>query len=200
MDKIINRKTISIIGILLICIYYFVVINFVTTGSENWLIIFEVLTIISGIYFIFFIMVIPFSHDDKYKNYKLLAIIFVSTLMIFTTIAHTLSLNSIYNLKNGIDIPDYLYIGKPSSYITPIEYLGWGIFLGLAFLFSFFGIENEQNTRPFKITLFVCALLCFLGFFGWLIINENLWYIGSMGYGVGTIIMCIELLIYEKRK
>ena len=194
------RKNISIIGIILICIYYFVVINFVTTGSENWLVVFEVLTIISGFYFIFFIMVMPFSHNEKYKNIRLLAIIFVSTLMIFTTIAHTISLNSIYNIKNGIDIPDYLYIGKHSSYITPIEYLGWGIFLGLAFLFSFLGIENGQKTKSLKITLLVCAFLCFLGFGGWLIINENLWYIASMGYGIGTVVICIELLLYEKGK
>ena len=200
MDNIINRKDISIIGITLICIYYFVVINFIATGSENWLIVFEVLTIISGIYFILFIMVIPFSHNEKNKKYKLLAIIYVSTLMIFTTIAHAISLNSIYNIKNGIEIPDYLYIGKHSSYITPIEYLGWGIFLGLSFLCSFFGIENEQKLKHLKITLLVCSCLCFSGFFGWLIINENLWYIGSMGYGIGTIVMCIELLIYQKKE
>lgn len=29
-------------------------------------------------------------------------------------------------------------------------------------------------------------------------INENLWYLAPMGYGVGTIVICIELLVIEK--
>jgi cyanate permease len=96
-------------------------------------------------------------------------------------------------------MPDYFQIGKQYSFVTSIEYLGWGIFLGLAFLFSSFGIENKQELKSLKITLFVCSYLCIIGFFGWLI-YENLWYIASLGYGIGTLIICVELLLYEKRK
>jgi len=192
-----NRKNTAIIGILLCCIYYFVVISFVTTTSQNWLATFDIVTMFSGIYFIFLIMTLPFSNDKKNQNSKIAAIIFVSALMIFTNLVHTINLISIQNLKNGIDIPNYLQIGKPNSFLTAIEYLAWGIFLGLAFLFSFFGIKNENKTKSLKIILLICAILCFIGFFGWLIINENLWYMASMGYGIGTIIICIKLLIYK---
>jgi cyanate permease len=107
---------------------------------------------------------------------------------------------SIQNIKNGINIPEYLQIGKTMSYVTAIEYLSWGIFLGLAFLFSSLGIGNKYELKHLKMTLFICSCLCIIGFFGWLIINENLWYIASMGYGIGTVIICIELLLYEKGK
>ena len=74
------------------------------------------------------------------------------------------------------------------------------MFLGLAFLFSSLGIANKQELKPLKITLLICSCLCIIGFFGWLIINENLWYIASIGYGIGAVIICIELLLYEKIK
>ena len=198
MDKI-NRRNIAIIGILLICIYYFVVINFVATRSINWLITFDILTMFSGIYFVFLIIVLPFSKDENIQIKKIMAIIFVTAHMILTNIAHTINLVSVQNIKNGIKVPDYLYIGKPMSYVTAIEYLGWGIFLGLAFLFSSLGIANKRELKLLKTTLFICSCLCIIGFFGWVVINENLWYIASMGYGVGTLIICIILLRHDKK-
>jgi hypothetical protein len=202
MDKIQNlyRKNIAIIGILLCCIYFFVAIIFVTTGSINWLIMFDIVTMFSGIYFVLLVTVLPFFKDENNQNNKLLAIIFVTALMIFTNIAHTANLVSIQNIKNGIDIPEYLQIGKTMSYVTAIEYISWGIFLGLTFLFSSLGIGNKHELKHLKITLFICSCLCIIGFFAWLIINENLWYIASMGYGIGTVIICIELLLYENGK
>ena len=198
MDKIfyMNRKNIAIMGILLSCIYFFVVIIFVVTSSTNWLMVFDIVTMFSGIYYVFLIIVLPFSKD---RHSKIPAIIFAAALMIITNIAHTINLTSIQNIKNGINIPDYLQIGKPLSFVTSIEYLGWGIFLGLAFLFSSSGIANKQELKSLKITLFICSCLCIIGFFGWLIINENLWYIASVGYGIGAVIICIELLHGEKQ-
>jgi len=191
-----NRKNIAIMGILLSFIYFFTVIIFVATSSTNWLIIFDIVTMFSGIYYVFLIVVLPFSKDRN----KIMAIIFAAALMIITNIAHTINLTSIQNIKNGINIPDYLQIGKNLSFVTSIEYSGWGIFLGLAFLFSSSGIENKQELKPLKITLFTCSCLCIIGFFGWLIINENLWYIASIGYGIGAVIICIELLLMGKTR
>ena len=192
-----NRKNIAIMGILLCCIYFLVVIIFVTTGSINWLIVFDIVTMFSGIYYVSLVIVLPFS---KNRTNKILAIIFAVALMVITNIAHTINLTSIQSIKNGIHIPDYLQIGKPLSFVTSIEYLGWGIFLGLAFLFSSLGIVNKQELKHLKITLFVCSCLCLIGFFGWLLINENLWYIASMGYGIGAVIICIELLLYREKQ
>jgi len=191
-----NRKNIAITGILLCCIYFFVVIEFVATSSTNWLMVFDIVTMFSGIYYVFLIIALPFSENRK----KTPAIIFAAALMIITNIAHTINLTSIRNIKNGINMPDYLQIGKTFSFVTSIEYLGWGIFLGLAFLFSSLGIANKQELKPLKITLFICSCLCIIGFFGWFLINENLWYIASVGYGIGAVIICIELLLMGKSK
>jgi hypothetical protein len=192
-----NRINIAIIGILLSFIYSFVVIIFVATNSVNWLMAFDIVTMVSGIYYVFLINVLPFSKDG---NNRIPAIIFVVTLMVMTNIAHTINLTSIQNIKNGINIPDYLQIGKTLSFLTSIEYLGWGIFLGFAFLFSSLEIPNKRDLKYLKITLFICSCLCIIGFLGWLMINKNLWYIASIGYGIGAVIICIELLLFEKKK
>jgi hypothetical protein len=159
--------------------------------------VFDIVTMVSGIYYVFLINALPFSKD---RNNRKLAVIFVATLMVMTNIAHAINLTSIQNIKNGIDIPDYLQIGKTLSILTSIEYLGWGIFLGFSFLFSSLGILNKRELKHLKATLFICSCLCIIGFFGWLMINENFWYIASIGYGIGALIICIELLLFERRK
>jgi hypothetical protein len=195
---LINRKNIAKSGILLCCVYFVIAAFFVLSGSQNRLIIFEIVTMLSGIYFVFLITNLPFSNDEKNKIYKIPTLIFVTGLMFFTTIAHLTSLTVIKIIEKGINIPEYFQIGKIPSVITSIEYFGWGIFLGLSFLFSSFGIENTCKYKPIRITLLICAILCFLGYFSSFII-EYLWYIASMGYGIGTVVICIEILLLEKK-
>jgi hypothetical protein len=97
MDKIFNMniKNIAITGILLSCVYFFVVIVFVATSSTNWLMLFDIVTMIAGIYYVLLIVALPFSEDGK----KIPAIIFAAALMIITNIAHTINLTSIQNIK-----------------------------------------------------------------------------------------------------
>ena len=193
-----DRKNVAISGIILCCIYFATVVIFIISGSQNWLIIFEIVTMISGIYFIILILVLPFSNNEKKKIYKILAIIFVTALMIFTNMTHIVNLMVLRLLNNGVIIPEYFQLGKNPSIITIVEYSGWGIFLGLAFLFSSIGIEKEKILKPIKITLFICSILCFIGFFG-SIINEHLWYISSLGYGIGTLVICIEIIVIDNK-
>jgi len=196
-----NRKNIAKSGVLLYCVYFFAVAFFIITSSQNWLIIFEIVTMLSGIYFVFLITSLPFSNDEKKKTYKILALIFVAGLMFFTNAAHLINLTmmKIIGKENNVSIPQYLQIGKIPSIVTSIEYFGWGIFLGLSFLFSSFGIENISIHKPIKITLIICAALCFIGYFGSMII-EYLWYAASIGYGFGTLVICIEILIRKKNE
>lgn len=194
-----NLKNAAISGVVLCSLYFVSVALFIAINTLLLQIIFEIITLISGIYFVFLVLILPFSNDNEKKIFKILAIICVVALMFFTSLAHIISLTVLQLVQSGINIPEFLQLGKFPSIITSIEYLGWGIFLGLAFLFSALGMEGNKHWKPLKLTLLICAILCFLGYFGSLI-NVNLWYIASVGYGFGTLIMCIEILIIEKRK
>jgi hypothetical protein len=194
-----NKKNIAKLGIILICIYFIVLAFFVITGSQNWLIVFEILTMVSGIYFVILIIILPFSNNENKQIFRLASIIFVAGLMFFTNIAHISNLTTMKIIENGKFVPEYLQIGKTPSIIFSIEYFGWGIFLGLALLFSSFGIEYVNKYKPIKITLIICAVLCFIGYFGSLI-NEILWYIASVGYSFGTVVICIEILLLKNEE
>ena len=51
-----------------------------------------------------------------------------------------------------------------------------------------------------RIALIICGFMCLIGFFGALFINENLWYIAPMAYGLGIIIICILAMFAGKNK
>lgn len=120
-----------------------------------------------------------------------------SVSMILTSVAHFINLAFIMPLmKAGIDIPIYLQIGQWPSALMTIDYLGWGFFMGAAFLSSSFAVAKKNSTL--KYTLFVCGILCLMGLVGTVLVHANCWYIAPLGYGIGTAIVCIELIILNK--
>jgi hypothetical protein len=160
----------------------------------------DLITIISGIIILPIILVLPFSKDEKMNIHKIMSIIFVSSCMILTNTVHIVSLSVIEPLiGKGINLAEYVQVGKFPSVITAIDYLAWGLFMGLSFLFSSFGIEQKIETKKIRYNLLICGIFCIIGFLGSMTINENLWYIAPIGYGCGTLILCINMLIMDKK-
>lgn len=194
-----TRKNIAFSGIIICSMYFVITSLLIVTSSKLWLTALELITMLSGIFMIMLIAVIPGPNLEKMKRNKMLAIIFSSACMILTNAVHMVNLSVTQKLiDHGIAVPDYLVIGTWPSVEMAIDYLAWGLFMGLAFLFSSIAMENEGSFRILKITLCVCGSLCFLGFFGAILMNPNLWYIAPMGYGLGTLVICFELLIITK--
>lgn len=195
-----TRKNIAFSGIIICSMYFVITCLLIVTSSKLWLTALELITMLSGIFMIMLIEVIPGANLEKMKKNKILAIIFSSACMLLTNSVHMVNLTVTQKLINqGIAVPDYLLIGTWPSVEMAIDYLAWGLFMGLAFLFSSIAMENEGSFRILKITLCVCGTLCFLGFFGAILMNPNLWYIAPMGYGLGTLVICFELLIIDTR-
>lgn len=195
-----RRKNVAISGIIICIIYFILTIMFVATGSKSWLAAFEVITMLAGIVMVALIIILPFSQDVKMKNYQVMAIVFAAACMILTNVAHIVNLAVTEPLmKMGVNVPEYLQIGIWPSVEMAVDYLGWGLFMGLAFLFSSFGLVKEDKIKKLNITLKICGILCFSGFFGTILINENLWYIAPMGYGLGTLVVCIEMLFIDRK-
>lgn len=73
--------------------------------------------------------------------------------------------------------------------------MAWGLFVGLAFLCIGFATDRKDKQKLIiKVTVLVCGMLCLSGFFGALFINKNLWYVAPMGYGYGSMIICIQMM------
>lgn len=199
LGGVMTRNKVAIVGIILCIIYFLVTFVLAITGSQKWLTAMELVTMVSGMLMVMLVLIFPFSKAEEMKNIKIVAIICASACMILTNATHMVNLTVTQQLiKDGITIPDYLQIGKWPSVEMAIDYLAWGLSMGCAFLFSAYGIEKELRFKKLKNTLIICGSLCIIGFFGAILINQNLWYIAPLGYGVGTIILCFELLILHK--
>lgn len=81
------------------------------------------------------------------------------------------------------------------------DYLAGGFFTGLAFLCLGIAIEDKDKMkRSIKTNLLTCGILCLIGFFGTVFINENIWYVAPMGYGIKTMNVCIQTLKFSDIK
>jgi hypothetical protein len=194
-----NKKIIAYTGIVICTVFFLITFILALTGSKGWLTAFEIITLISGVFMLLLILVLPSSTNELGKTYRTASIAFVTGTMILTNVAHFINLTVTEQLlRLGIDIPDYLQIGKSYSMEMALDYLAWGMFMGLAFLAAFLYIPKEKAYKNLRYTLLACGSLCILGFLG-SVLNENLWYLAPLGYGVGTIVICIELLMLKNQ-
>ena len=194
-EKAMNRKKVAIIG-LIVCFFYFIsTIMLILTGSSKWLITMEISTIIGGVYMVPFIIVIPYEEDRN--TLKILSIIATSSCMVLTCIAHIVNLTvTNFLIASGVNVPNYFQIGKWPSVEMIVDYTAWGFFLGLGFVLAAFAIEKN---KLLKTTILICGLLCILGYFCAVILNHNFWYIAPVGYGIGSVVICIELIAQSKK-
>lgn len=182
------------------CLCYFVTtIGLILTGTTVFIVLMELATVLSTPVLLVIFMCMPTENKHHKEIAKKLSSIFMSSCMILTSVAHFMNLAFIMPLmKEGFVIPTYLQIGQWPSALMTVDYLGWGFFMGAAFLSSSYAVD--KNNAAIKYTLFICGVLCLIGLIGTVLINANCWYIAPMGYGIGNAIICIELIAYNKSK
>ncbi len=78
----------------------------------------------------------------------------------------------------------------PAPGLPPLDTLAWGLFIGLAFLFSAASLPASK----LRLTATVSGCLCLLGLAGSMVGSELLWLIAVAGYGLGTPVICVQLL------
>lgn len=140
-----NRKSIAYTGISLCSAFILVTFMLIVTSSKIWLTAFEVITMISGVFMVLLILFLPSSENGVTKPYRIVSIVFVTGNMILTNVTHFVNLAVTEKLiRSGMNIPDYFQIGKWPSIEMAIDYLAWGMFMGLAFLASFMFIPRRK--------------------------------------------------------
>lgn len=177
------------------------VLGLMVTGSSFTaaVIALELATALSTPAILLLFMVMP-SGISSNMIAKKLSVIFMACCMLLTTMVHFIQLSiTTPMIISGIQVPTYLQVGYWPSVSMAVDYLAWGFFMGSAFLSSSFSIElGKRVSKALKYTLLVCAILCYTGLLGVLFINENCWYIAPMGYGLGLLIVCLEIIHINK--
>lgn len=187
-------KKISVIGIITCVLYFLSVGLFLITKSEAALTAWELMTIFSAPVVLFVLSELSNSLSiiSLYKNAMLA---FMACTCALTGAAHIVNITVTRRLINeGVPVPVYFQIGFWPSVEMAVDYLAWGFFTGLAFLCVGLSAKSSDKSKQImKLNALVCGLLCLIGFLGTVFINENIWYIAPIGYGIGTMVICIQL-------
>lgn len=188
-------KKIAIIGVFT-CILYFISVGlFLITKEEAALTIWELMTFLSAP--VELLVLLELSNlVNATAIYKNAMLVFMACACALTSVAHIVNITVTRRLiSEGINVPGYFRIGFWPSVEMAIDYLAWGFFVGLAFLCIGFATNSKDKQKLIiKVTVLVCGMLCLSGFFGAIFINENLWYVAPMGYGLGSMIICIQMM------
>ncbi|MGN1457754.1 MAG: hypothetical protein ACI4XP_07345 [Acutalibacteraceae bacterium] len=194
-------KKIFTIGIIT-CILYFISVGlFLITKTEIALTIWELMTVLSAPVLLFVLLEIS-TLVAITSIYKKAMLAFMSCTCSLTGVAHIVNITVTRALiSEGIEVPAYFQIGCWPSVEMAIDYLAWGFFIGLAFLCLGISIKDKDKIKhSIKVTILTCGILCLIGFFGTIFIDENIWYVAPMGYGIGTMIVCIQMLKFRTIK
>ena len=191
-------KKISVIGVFT-CILYFISVGlFLITKEEAALTIWELMTFLSAP--VELLVLLELSNlVNATAIYKNAMLVFMACACALTSVAHIVNITVTRRLiSEGINVPEYFRIGFWPSVEMAIDYLAWGFFVGLAFLCIGFATNSKDKQKlMIKVTVLVCGMLCLSGFFGAIFINENLWYVAPMGYGLGSMIICIQMMRFK---
>lgn len=192
------HKKAAIIGLIVCLLYFISVVALLAVGNQASIIFMETVTMLSGIYMVALIAALPYPKSAETSFTRTLAISFAASGMVITNVVHFVYMTVISPMADsGIIIPDYLTLGVYPSVIMAADYLAWGLFIGLAYIFSSFTAKEDKHLR---YLLLINGCLCIAGLLGVVLINENLWYIAPVGYGLGTAVCCIRLLVGSKEK
>lgn len=194
---ILTRK-ISVIGIITCVLYFLSVCLFLITKSEAALTAWELMTVFSAPVVLFVLLELGNSLSIP-SIYQKAMLVFMSCTCALTGAAHIVNITVTRKLLNeGVNVPVYFRIGFWPSVEMAIDYLAWGFFTGLVFLcVGLSGISNDKSERIMKSNALICGILCLMGFWGAVFINENIWYIAPIGYGIGTMVICIQMLRFN---
>jgi hypothetical protein len=195
------EKKFSVIGII-VCVLYFLSVGlFLVTGTSPALTVWELMTVISGP--VVLLTLLGFARYLSIPDIQeKLMLVFMGCTCALTGAAHIVNITVTRRLMaEGIDVPAYYQIGQWPSVEMAVDYLAWGFFAGLAFLVIGLPIRDANRSKKvFKIISLICSVLCLVGFFGAVFINENLWYAAPMGYGLGFIVLCVMVLTMKNRE
>lgn len=181
-------------GFATVTLYFISVSLFLITKTEVALSVWELMTIFSAPVVLLVLLELS-TLLGVASIYRSAMLVFMSCTCALTGVAHIVNLTVTRRLiGEGVNVPTYFQIGYWPSVEMATDYLAWGFFMGLALLCIGLGCKDENKKRcTLKITLLICGLLCLIGFFGAVFINENIWYVAPMGYGFGLLVICMQM-------
>ena len=185
-------KRLPFIGIITVILYFLSVGSFLVSKTETALTIWEMMTVISGP--IVLLILLETSRRLATPDiYRMAMVAFLACVCALTGVAHIVNITVTRRLmQEGVAVPLFFQIGQWPSVEMAVDYLAWGLFMGLAFLcLGVPAVSIDKAKRGIRTVSLINGILCLTGFIGAVFINENIWYLAPVGYGFGLLILCV---------
>ena len=197
-----TKLNIAYLGIVNSILYLLVVAGYFITETNMALTCWQVVIIISAPVILIVLLSILENSDNTKISWKMAAISFMTCTTALTGVSHFVNITVTRNLEaNGINVPDYFKIGQLPSVQWAIDYLAWGFFMGLAFIFTAAAISpTDTYMKRVRLTLIISGCLCLLGMSSPIFSNEILWFIAVVGYAIGTPVICVQMISFYKKQ
>ena len=185
-------KRLPFIGIITVILYFLSVGSFLVSKTETALTIWEMMTVISGP-IVLLILLETSRRLATPDTYRMAMVAFMACVCALTGVAHIVNITVTRRLmQEGVAVPLFFQIGQWPSVEMAVDYLAWGLFMGLAFLcLGVPAVSIDKAKRRIRTVSLINGILCLTGFIGAVFINENIWYLAPVGYGFGLLILCV---------
>lgn len=181
-----HKTIIAFTGIGITLLYFVVVTGYFIVQTPIMFRLWEVLIILSAPVILLVLIALLDSADTTKAGYKMAAIAFMACATAVTAAAH---------------YPNVISRSEVAAGMIPNDILAWGLFLGLAFLFTSAALptpsshaQPSRQVARLKLVTAICGSLCLLGLLGPILNIELLWFIAVLGYGLGVPVICVMLL------
>lgn len=189
------RIKIPLTGIIAVILYFLSMGAFLASQTDAALTDWEMMTVISGP--IVLLVLLETSHRLSLPDiYRRAMVAFMACVCTLTGAAHIINITVTRSLmQEGLSVPLYFQIGQWPSVEMAVDYLAWGLFMGLAFLcIGVPAVAGSKSERRIRIVSLFNSILCLIGFLEAIFIHESIWYAAPMGYGFGFLILCMPNL------
>lgn len=181
-----EKIAISYMGIVLAIVYFLVVVGYFLIQTPLIFKCWEIMIMLSAPILLIVLLSILENAEESKKGWKIAAIAFMTCTTVITTVAHYTNIISSNVAK---------------AEFQPNDTLAWGFFMGLAFIFTSLALPSKiAKLNKIKRTIMICGCLCLLGLIGPILNVMFLWLFAVVGYGIGTPIICIQLILFYKRQ
>jgi hypothetical protein len=150
--------------------------------GDPYLAAMEVLTIVSALGLLGFVIAIWFFSDADRRPHALATLVLGSLAVGITMAVHFVQLSAIRQLWRAGELDDYRLVW-PSA-IFAVEYFAWDVLVGLTMLFGSVAIGRDPATRHARRALVIGGVLCLIGVVGPLSDTMVVQNLALVGYGV----------------
>lgn len=194
-----KTKNIAYSILLISGLYLLSVIGWVITENRKIITVMELLTVWAAIEIVLLMAELYRASCERRKSHSLIALIFTLCMAVVTISNHFMFLTVASQIFHSNNMPSWLLLDGWPSITKGLECVAWGFFLGMAMLFASFAL-NDLGSKVITWTMRISGIMTLAGLIGPITGYMNYYYLSTVGYTIGFLVLSIEMIVYFNNK